>query len=772
MATPRLMGAEVKRKEDPRLITGTSSYVGDLALPGMHFVAFVRSPHAHARIRRVDGAPALRRPGVFKVVTGHDIRTLCAALPVAGAGEGGSSDGSANIGRKHYPLSVDRVRRVGEAVAAVIATSEDVAVDAAADVVVDWQPLPAVADVFQAMAKGAPQLHDDAPGNIEHQTPIKSGDPDAAFAKAKRVVKQRMVSQRLCGVPMEGRAVLAAPDATSGGLVVWATNQAPHGLRNDLATALGMPQNLIRVIAPEVGGGFGVKFGCYPEDATLAALARVYRMPLRWTETRVEHMMATTHGRAQVTDLEAAVEDDGTITALRMRVTADIGAYPVFTFIPDLTLSMGVGVYKVAHVDLQSTCVFTNSTSVAAYRGAGQPEAAYYLERLIDVIAAELRRPPEDVRRKNFIPPSAFPYQAPTGQHYDSGEYDHALTKALDLVGYAKLRAEQKDRLQRQDRKLLGIGMSCYVEMCGFGPFESAVVRVEPGGTVTAYTSTSAHGQGHETSFSQIIADHLGVPFDKIVVRHGDTLNTPMGNGTGGSRSLVVGGSAILGAALKVQAKARRIAATMLEAAADDVVYAEGRYQVKGVPAKALAIAAIAAKAYGDALPEGMEHGLEATEFFRPPALVYPFGAHVAVVEIDRETGRVSVRDFVSVDDRGVRISPTLVAGQVHGGLAQGIAQALLEEVVYSADGQLVTGSLMDYAVPHSEDLPLFKTDQTVTPTPFNPMGAKGIGEAATIGSTPAVVNAVVDALKTFGVKHLDMPLKPERVWTALKGTR
>src|SRR6059036_3715242 len=772
MATPRLMGAEVKRKEDPRLITGTSSYVGDLALPGMHFVAFVRSPHAHARIRRVDGAPALRRPGVFKVVTGHDIRTLCAALPVAGAGEGGSSDGSANIGRKHYPLSVDRVRHVGEAVAAVIATSEDVAVDAAADVVVDWQPLPAVADVFQAMAKGAPQLHDDAPGNIEHQTPIKSGDPDAAFAKAKRVVKQRMVSQRLCGVPMEGRAILAAPDPTSGGLVVWATNQAPHGLRNDLATVLGMPQNLIRVIAPEVGGGFGVKFGCYPEDATVAALARLYRMPLRWTETRLEHMIATTHGRAQVTDLEAAVEDDGTITAVRMHVMADIGAYPVFTFIPDLTLMMGVGVYKFTNVDLKSTCVFTNSTPVAAYRGAGRPEAAYYLERLIDVVALELGRKPEEIRRKNFIPPSAFPYSTPTGQRYDSGEYDRALTKALEIGGVEKLRNEQQARVSRRERMLLGIGMACYVEMCGFGPFESAVVRVEPGGDVTAFTGTSAHGQGHETTFAQIIADHLGVPFDRIVVRHGDTLNTPMGNGTGGSRSLAVGGSAILGATLKVQDKARRIAATMLEAAADDVVYADGRYQVKGVPAKALTITDIAAKAYADGLPEGMEHGLEATEFFRPPQLVYPFGAHVAVVEIDRETGRVQVRDFVSVDDCGVRISPMLVAGQVHGGLAQGIAQALLEEVVYSADGQLVTGSLMDYAVPHSEDLPSFKTDQTVTPTPFNPMGAKGIGEAATIGSTPAVVNAVVDALKPFGVRHLDMPLKPERVWGAVKGTR
>src|SRR3989442_767994 len=662
MATPRLMGAEVKRKEDPRLITGTSSYVGDLALPGMHYVAFVRSPHAHARVRGIDAAQALRHPGVFKVVTGSDIRKLCAPLPLPGAGEGGGGD-AANTGRKHYPLSVDRVRHVGEAVAAVIATSEEVAVDAAADVVVDWEPLPAVTDPFRAMAKGAPQIHDDAPGNIEHQNTIKAGDPDGVFAKAKRVVKQRMVSQRLCGVPLEGRATLAAPDPTSGGLIVWATNQAPHGLRNDLATALGMPQNLIRVIAPEVGGGFGVKFGCYPEDATLAALARLYRMPLRWTETRVEHMMATTHGRAQVTDLEAAVEDDGIITALRMRVTADIGAYPVFTFIPDLTLSMGVGVYKVAHVDLQSTCVFTNSTSVAAYRGAGRPEAAYYLERLIDVIAAELGRPPDDVRRKNFIPPSAFPYQAPTGQHYDSGEYDRALTKALDLVGYAKRRAAQT-----------------------------------------------------------------------------------------------------------VQAKARRLAAHMLEAAPDDVVFADGRYQVKGVPDKALTIDAIAARAYGEGLPDGIESGLESTEFFRPPALVYPFGAHVAVVEADRETGRVTVRDFISVDDCGVRVSPTLVAGQVHGGLAQGIAPALLEELVYGEDGQLVTGSLMDYALPHADDLPSFKTDQTVTPSPRNPMGAKGIGEAATIGATPAIVNAVVDALRSFGVRHLDMPLRPERVWQALKG--
>jgi aerobic carbon-monoxide dehydrogenase large subunit len=767
-ATPRLMGAEVKRKEDPRLVTGTSSYVDDIAIPGLHYVAFVRSPHAHARVGTIDTTAAAKRAGVFKIVTGQDIRAHCQPIPLGGPSAEGGGGAETTSGLRHYPLSIGRVRYVGEPVAAVIATSQSAAADGAADVVVDWEVLPAVADQLAAMAAGAPQLFEDAPKNIEHETSIKAGEPDAAFAKAPKVVKQRMVSQRLCGVPMEPRAALAAPDPASGGLTLWSTHQAPHMLRNDVAACLGVEQNLVRVIAPEVGGGFGVKFGIYPEDVTLSVIAKLFRVPVRWTETRVEHMTSTTHGRAQVTDLEAAVEADGTITAFRMHVVADIGAYPIFTFIPDLTLLMGVGVYKVANVDLKSTCIFTNSTPVAAYRGAGRPEAAYYLERLVDVVAQELGKPPEEIRRKNFIPPSAFPYTTPTGQKYDSGEYDRALGKALELAGYQKLRAEQKDRVNGGDRKLLGIGMAVYVEMCGFGPFESAVVRVEPGGGVTAFTGTSSHGQGHETTFAQIISDHLGVDFDKVVVRHGDTLNTPMGNGTGGSRSLAVGGSAIIGATLKVQEKARRIAAHMLEAAADDVVFEAGRYQVKGVPAKALTIAEIAPKAYAEGLPEGIEYGLEATDFFRPPQLVYPFGAHVAVVEVDRDTGRVRVRDFISVDDCGVRISPMLVAGQVHGGLAQGIAQALLEEMVYDADGQLVTGSLMDYAVPHADDLPMFTTDQTVTPTPFNPMGAKGIGEAATIGSTPAIVNAVVDALKHVGVRHLDMPLRPERVWRAL----
>ncbi|MGH7392028.1 MAG: xanthine dehydrogenase family protein molybdopterin-binding subunit [Candidatus Rokuibacteriota bacterium] len=763
----KLMGAEVKRKEDPRLVTGGSTYVGDIVLPGLHHVAFVRSPHAHARIRGIDASAALRRPGVRAVLTGADIRGHCAPLPLAGGGEGGPSQDVG--GRKHLALSLDRVRHVGEAVAAVVAESETAARDAADDVHVDWEPLPAVTDVFAAMASGAPLLHDDSAQNIEHENRIAAGDADAVFAGAKRVVKQRMVNQRLCGVPMEGRAVLAAPDPATGGLTIWVGNQAPHGFRNELAGALGLPQNLVRAIAPEVGGGFGVKFGVYPEDATLAVIARRLRIPVRWVETRTEHMLATTQGRDQVTDVEAAVEDDGTILALRMSVVANLGAYPIFTFIPDLTLFMGVGVYKIASVDLRSTCVFTNTTPVAAYRGAGRPEAAYYVERLVDLIAAGLGKTPEEVRRRNFIPPDAFPYQAPTGQRYDSGEYDRALTKALDLARVADRRKEQRQRLETRDRHLLGIGTACYVEMCGFGPFESAVVRVEPGGVVTAYTGTSAHGQGHETTFAQIIADHLGADFDKVVVRHGDTLNTPMGNGTGGSRSLAVGGTAILNATLKVQDKARHIAASMLEAAAPDVVLADGRYQVRGSPQSSVTLAQIAEQAYSAALKEGVESGLEATDFFRPPQLVYPFGAHVALVEVDRETGRVRVRDYVSVDDCGVRVSPMIVAGQVHGGLAQGIAQALLEALVFGEDGQLLTGSLMDYAVPHADDLPSFTLAETVTPTPFNPLGAKGIGEAATIGSTPAVVNAVVDALRSFGITHLDMPLRPERVWRALQ---
>ena len=767
----KMMGAQVKRKEDPRLITGASTYTGDISMPGLHYVAFVRSPHAHARIRRIDAAAVLKRPGVVAVVTGADLKPHCGPVPVDQAStEGG--EGQAAIGRKHYPLAIERVRHVGEAVAAVIAATEELAVDARRR---RRRRLGAAAR-RERSAGGPearrPQVHADAPGNVEHENRITAGDTDAAFASAFKVVRQRMVSQRLCGVPLEGRATLAAPDSTTGGLVVWATTQAPHAMRNGLATLLGLEQNQIRVIAPEVGGGFGVKFGVYPEDAALAAMAKLHRLPLRWVETRVEHMVATTHGRAHVTDVEAAVERDGTITALRVHVLADIGAYPIFTFIPDLALMMGVGVYRIPNVDLRSTCVFTNTTPVAAYRGAGRPEGCYYIERIVDLAAQELGVPPETVRRRNFIAPDAFPYTTPTGQRYDSGEYDRALTKALQVSKYDALRKDQAARLARGDRKLLGIGIACYVEMCGFGPFESAIVRVEPSGTVTAYTGTSAHGQGHETTFAQIIADHLGVAFDQIVVRHGDTSNTPMGNGTGGSRSLAVGGTSILRATLKVQEHARAIAAHVLEAAKDDVVFDDGRYQVKGVPARALTLAQIAGHAYGDKLPDGDRVGARGDRLL--PAAPAPLSVrrpHRGRRDRPRDgpgrgAGLRVGRRLRRPHEPGPRRRPgARRAGAGHRpGAPRG---ARLRGRRPAGDG--LADGLLRAARGRP---PVLRTDQTVTPTPVNPLGAKGIGEAATIGSTPAVVNAVVDALRSFKVRHIDMPLRPERVWQAMQDGR
>jgi carbon-monoxide dehydrogenase large subunit len=765
MAYASLMGVRVKRKEDPRLITGSGAYVGDMTLPGMRHVVFVRSPYAHARIRGIDAAAAQARPGVVAVVTGADLAALCEPMPMSSAGETGASDAGATPGRTHHALSVDRVRHVGEAVAAVIAETAEAAADGIAEVLVDWEPLPAVVDLDQAVADGAPLVFDHVPNNRAFTWQHKTEGADAAFESAARVVRQRIVSQRLSGIPMEGRAVLAAPDSTIDGVTVWTSTQGPHITRSQIAATLRLPENAVRVIVPDVGGGFGVKIGVFPEDVALAALALKYRMPLRWVETRIEHMMATTHGRAQIAELEAAVQQDGTITALRMHVLADLGAYPVAPDIPALTGQMAVGVYHIPDVDIEIACAFTNTTPVAAYRGAGRPEAAYYAERMIDVIAGELGIDPVEVRRRNFIAPDAFPYQTPTGHVYDSGEYDRALTKALEISDYQALREEQQRRRAQGADRLLGIGLSCYVEMCAFG-YESATVRVDPSGTVAIFTGTSPHGQGIATSFAQIAADQLGADFDRIVVKHGDTAVTSFGMGTMGSRSLAVGGSAVFRAAGTVRDKARRIAAHMLEAAPEDVVLSEGRYQVKGTPEPSLTLVQIAGRAYGGDLPDEIAPGLEATDYFKPPTLTYPFGAHVAVVEVERDTGIVHVRDIYSVDDCGPRVSPMLAEGQVHGGLAQGIAQALWEEVVYDENGQLLTGSLMDYAAPRASMLPSFKADRTETPTPRNPLGAKGIGEAATIGSTPAVVSAVVDAL---GARHLDMPLRPEKVWRALQ---
>ncbi|NNJ09098.1 molybdopterin-dependent oxidoreductase [Chloroflexales bacterium ZM16-3] len=773
MAYAALIGAEVKRKEDPRLIRGTGTYVGDLKLPGMLYVALVRSPYPHARIGVIDRSAAEAMPGVVAVITGADLQDSYDLMPSASSGEGGG--GAVQTTRTRYPLSVGVVRHAGEAVAAVIASSLPEAIDAAEAVQVDWEPLPSVADPLRALEPDAPILFAGMPNNIDHSRKRVKGDADATFAAAHRVVKQRIVSQRLFGMPMEGRAVVAAPDAATGGITLWSSTQTPHQIRGEVAAVLRMHDSQVRVIAPDVGGGFGVKIGVYPEEPLLGILAVRLNTPMRWVESRLEHVFATTHGRAQVADLEAAVLADGTISALRMRLVADLGAYPLAPGLPDLTTAMATGVYNIPVVDLEAICVYTNTTPVAAYRGAGRPEAAYYIERMIDLVAAELDLDPAQVRRVNFIPPDAFPYKTATGLKYDSGDYDRALTKALEIADYEGLRAEQAARRVQGDSAgaapvpLLGIGMSCYVEMCGFGPYESAQIKVDPSGSVTVNTGISPHGQGTGTTFAQIVADQIGADFERIVVRHGDTATTPMGVGTMGSRSLAVGGGALSRAATRLRAKICKIAAYMLEASEADVELIEGSYQVRGAPESRLTLAQIAKRAHSSKLPAEIESGMEETDFFRPSDLIYPFGAHVAVVEIDPDTGDVRVRAYYSVDDCGPRISPMIVAGQVHGGLAQGIAQALLEEVVYDEGGQLLSGSLMDYALPRADFFPTFTLDETVTPTPLNPLGVKGIGEAATVGSTPAIANAVIDALRHIGVRHIDIPMRSEKVWHALQ---
>ena len=763
MPTPALMGARVRRKEDPRLLTGRANYVGNITLPALRHAAFVRSPYAHAGIRHIDVRVAVAMPGVYAVVTGSDFAPLCPPLSLSFPADNAIAIDPQHTDCIRHALAIKRVRHVGEALAVVIADTPEQAEDAALAVLVDWEPLPVAVGVDHVVTPSDAPIFASLPDNVVYRWRNKTAGVDEAFASAAHVVRQRMVNQRLAGVPLEGRATLVAPDPLTGGLTVWMSTQVPHAIRTGLARLLRMPENLLRVIAPDVGGGFGVKDGVFPEDAVLAILARHYQVPLRWIETRSEHMQATTHGRDQITDVEAAVDAEGNILAMRLDIRADLGAYPIGTTIPPLTCQMAVGVYRIPKVDVQLRCILTNTTPVLAYRGAGRPEATYYLERIIEIIARELKLDPIELRRKNFILSDAFPYTAPTGLIYDSGDYDLALRKVLEIADYPALRAAQRNR--HPGLPLLGIGLSCYTELCTFG-YESATVRVDPSGTVTAFTGLSPHGQGTVTTLAQIVADQIGADFDRIQIQHGDTSRASFGMGTAGSRGVAVGGSAVYLVAGQVREKARRIAAHMLEAAVEDIVLSEGQYHVRGSSQPALTLVQIAERAYSGNLPEGMNPGLEATDFFKPGDLTFPFGAHLAVVEIDQDTGEVTLRDFFAVDDCGTRINPMLADGQIHGGLAQGIAQALWEEVAYDPQGQLLSGTLMEYALPRADRLPHFVTAATVTPTPRNPLGAKGLGEAATIGSTPAVVNAVLDALN---LRHLDMPLLPQKVWQALQ---
>ena len=768
MVHSRQIGARVKRKEDPRLVTGSSTYVDDLRPARTVHMAILRSVYAHARIARVEIDAALAHPGVIAAYSGEQFRALCGPLP---AREGEAMPGMSGFTPPLvWPMAADRVRFVGEPVAVIVAADRYIARDALDLIDVTYDPLPAVADTDAALASGAPQLYDEAPGNVAFTWRHAQGDAAAAFAAADVVVEQRMVNQRIAAVPMEPRAILAQPDPLNGGLVVTTSTQNPHGVRKQLAQLTGLPETLIRVIAPEVGGGFGVKSGVYPEDVIVAALALHLRRPVKWIESRAESLSTTQHGRGQVADVAVAARADGEITALRLRLVADVGGFPRGLFVPILTGRMMNGVYRYTTIDLEITGVYTNTMATGAYRGAGRPEAAYYVERIVDLLARELGMTPIEIRRRNFIPPDAFPYRTATGLTYDSGDYENALARVLEFADYDALRAEQT-RLRAEGR-YLGIGLVTATEISGGGPFESADVRVEPSGAVTVSTGISPHGQGEETTFAQIVADELGVAMSDIIVVHGDTARTPPGIGTFGSRGLVVGGSALVRALEPIKEKARRIAAHLLEAAPEDIELREGRFGVTGTADRSVTLKEIAAVAYGQRLPPDITSGLESVEFFRPELPAFPFCADICVVEVDIETGVITLRDYFAVDDCGRVISPLLVEGQLHGGLAQGIAQALWEEVVYDASGQLVSGSLMDYAVPTARAFPQFATTQTETLTRFNPLGAKGIGEMATVSSPPAVVNAVLDALAPFGIRHLDMPLHAERIWQAIQHAR
>ena len=790
MATAeRLFGKSIKRREDPRLITGRGNYVDDVKLPGTTYATFVRSPHAHARIKKIDTADAKRHPGVVAIFTGSDM-TGVNSLPCGwdlrkAKNVPGVVQDLAIV--PHMPLTSDVARHVGDPVAVVIADSRDAAVDAADKVRVDWEVLPSVTATDKAAASGAPTIHAGAPGNVAFKWELGGGDVDAAFKQAAVTVKKRIVNQRLVANPMEPRACLARFDEATGELTLWVTSQNPHVHRLLMcAFVLGIPEHKVRVISPDVGGGFGSKIFLYNEEVVCSWAARQIKRPVRWTSTRREAYLTDAHGRDHVTDAELALAKDGKILGLRVKTTANLGAY-LSTFAPAVpTFLYGTllnGVYTIGAIDCQVTGVFSNTTAVDAYRGAGRPEACYVLERMVEAGARALDMDVAELRKKNFIPKFSGVFQTLVAVAYDSGDYAAAFDKLLQMFDYKKFRAEQE--AARKQGRLLGIGFSTYIEACSIAPskvvgalgagaglYESGKVRVHPTGMVTVYTGSHSHGQGHETTFAQLVADDLQIPIEQVEIVHGDTGSIPFGMGTYGSRSASVGGTAILMSLDKIKEKGKKIAAHLLEASAKDIEYANGQFQVKGVPNKAVPFGAVSLTAYvPHNYPEGLEPGLEETSFYDPSNFCFPFGAHACVVEVDRDTGHVRIVRYLAVDDVGNVINPMIVDGMVHGGIAQGVGQALWEGAVYDEQsGQLMTGTMSDYALPKADLLPLYETDRTVTPTPVNRMGVKGAGETGTIAATPAVVNAVVDALAPLGVDHIEsMPLTTERVWKTMQ---
>ncbi len=769
----REVGRARRRKEDARLVTGRTQWTDNIQLPGMLYVAFLRSPMAHARITRVDTSAARTQPGVVAVYSGQDFAAEQGSLPCAWPV---SED---IVIPDHPPMAVTEVRYVGEAVACVVATDRYKAADALDAIEIDYEPLDAVTDMTAALDEGSPKVHE--AGNKAFTWKFAQGDIDAAFRDAAVVIDRTYVQQRLIPSAMEPRAVVAQTDGDS--FTLHSATQIPHVLRVMLALTTGIPEHKLRVIAPDVGGGFGSKLQVTAEEVLCLLITRRLGKPVKWTESRSEGNLTVHHGRDQLQRISVAADADGRIRGVKVDLLADMGAYLMLVTpgVPLLGAFMYSGIYKMDAYDFTCTGVFTTKMPTDAYRGAGRPEATFAIERAVDELAAELGMDPIELRRRNWIRHSEFPYTTICGLTYDSGNYEAATDRALALFGYDKLRAEQADRRERDDPVQLGIGVSTYTEMCGLAPsrvlgslaygaggWEHAGVRVLPTGKVEVVTGTSPHGQGHETAWSQIVADALGVPFEDVAVIHGDTSSSHKGMDTYGSRSLVVGGVAVVQACEKVKENAKQVAAHLLEASPDDIEFSRGEFRVRGTGAsrtiQEIALATFAAHN----LPDGFEPRLDADATFDPDNFSFPHGTHLCAVEVDTETGATKIRSYVAVDDVGSVVNPLIVEGQVHGGIAQGIAQALFEEAVHDADGNLLTTTMADYLLPSAADLPDYTTDRTETPATTNPLGVKGVGEAGTIASTPAVVNAIVDALRPRGVQDVAMPCTPERVWRVL----
>jgi aerobic carbon-monoxide dehydrogenase large subunit len=770
----------VARKEDPALVTGRGTYTDNIKLPGMLHIALLRSPFAHAKITHIDVSAALDQPGVVAAYTGEDLAEEWAA-PIP-CGWAVTEDLKTP---DHWPVARGEVNHVGDAVAVVVAGDRYKAQDALEFVDVDYEPRDVVTDMEEAVKEGTPLVHEELGTNTAFYWPLQVGEVEEAFEKADVTIEQRFIQQRLIPNAIEPRAVVAQPDPVNGGVVIYSATQVPHFLQAVISLINGIPEHKVRAVAPDVGGGFGSKLNVYAEEALAVALARRLDAPIKFVEDRSENYLATIHGRDQVQDVELAATSEGKILGLRVNIKSDMGAYLQLntTVIPLLGAFMYCGVYTFDAYEFNCTGVFTNKTPTDAYRGAGRPESAFAIERMMDLLAAEIGISPVEVRRKNFYEPFDEPTTTPAGIQYDSMNMEPALDRAMELAGYEDLLAEQQRRRENNDPVQLGIGFSTYTEICGLAPtqistnvfggpglWEMATVRMLPTGKAEVVTGTTPHGQGHVTSWSQIAADGLGVTPDDVEVIHGDTDSAPFGRDTYGSRSLNVGGVAVHVAAQKVVEKAKKIAAHMLEASEDDIEFEGGRFSVAGSPDRNVTMTEVCEAAYmGHELPEGMEPGLTADYFHNPPNFTFPFGAHICVVEVDTETGKVTVVKYVAVDDCGPVINPTIVDGQVHGGIAQGLAQALYEEAIYDEDGNLVTGSMVDYMIPGAPEIPNMILDRTVTPSPSNPLGVKGIGEAGTIGSSQAAINAVVDALSHLGIRHIDMPASPMRVWTAIQ---